>query len=155
MSERLDNSFRAIVAAGVAGCALAMLGALALLVGGSLIDGAIVAGLTFFSFRWFWRVTLRKRNLLARGFHVGGRVGTHWVYEELRNGEIVSLALPLDYMGRGEYDIHVPGDRDWAASMPDWASGRRAEIVERLQTVFKRSQIHFDPDSAQSQPRDA
>ncbi len=28
--------------------------------------------------------------------------------------------------------------------MPAWARERRAEIVERLPTVFKRSQIHFD-----------
>ena len=155
MSERVDNSFRAMVAAGIAVCALAVVGALALLAGGSVLDGAIVAGITYFAFRWFWRTTLRKRNLLGRGFHVGSRVGTHWVYEELRDSVVVSLELPLDYLGRGEYAIHVPGERDWAATMPDWARERRAEIVERLQAVFKRSQIYFDPDTGQSQPNDA
>ncbi len=68
---------------------------------------------------------------------------------------IHSIELPLDYVGRGEYDIHVPGERAWAASMPDWARGRRAEIVERLQTVFKRSQIHFERRHAPSPPHDA
>jgi hypothetical protein len=155
MSERVGNSFRVIVAGGIAVCALAMAGALVLLAGGSLFDGAIVGGLTFFAFRWFWGATQRKRSLLSRGYHVGSRVGTYWVYEELRENVVVSLELPLDYLGRGEYDIHVPSERDWSATMPDWARERRAEIVERLQTVFKRSQIHFDPDSAQSQPHDA
>ena len=155
VSERVDNSFRAMVAAGIAVCALAVVGALALLAGGAVIDGAIVAGVTYFAFRWFWRTTLRKRNLLGRGFHVGSRVGTHWVYEELRDSVVVSLELPLDYVGRGEYDIHVPSERDWAATMPEWARERRAEIIERLQAVFKRSQIHFDPDTAPSQPHDA
>ena len=155
MSERVDNSFRVTVVAGIIGCALALAGALALIAGGSVIDGAIVAGVTFFAFRWFWRATLRKRNLLGHGFHVGSRVGTHWVYEELRDSVIVSLELPLDYVGRGEYDVHVPSERDWATTMPDWARERRAEIIERLLTVFKRSQIQFDPDSTQSQPHDA
>jgi hypothetical protein len=34
--------------------------------------------------------------------------------------------------------------------MPDWAGGRRAEIVERLQTVFRRSQMHFDADTPEA-----
>jgi hypothetical protein len=118
-----------------------------------VFDGAIVGAITFFVFRWFWRTTQRKRNLLGRGFHVGSRVGTYWVYEELHDSAIVSLELPLDYLGRGEYAIHVPGERDWSATMPHWARERRAEIVERLQAVFKRSQIHFDTDS--TQPHDA
>ena len=50
-------------------------------------------------------------------------------------------------MGRGEYDIHVPGERT-GGRMPTWARERRPEIVERLQTVFKRNQIHLDPDAS-------
>jgi hypothetical protein len=63
-------------------------------------------------------------------------------------GIVVSLELPLEYAGRGEYDIHIPSERDWQVGMPAWAHGRRAEIVERLQTVFKRSQMHFDADKS-------
>ena len=154
MGERLDNSFRIVVAAGIGVGALAMAVALLLLAGGAVLDGAILGAVTYFAFRWFWRATQRKRDLLSRGFHVGSRVGTHWVYEELHEGEIAPIELLLDYLGRGEYDVHIPSERDWAASMPDWARERRAEIIERLQTVFKRSQIHFDPDIAQSQPHD-
>ena len=93
-----------------------------------------------------------QRALLRRGYFTGRRVGTHWVYDELQAGVIESLELPLEYVGRGEYDIHIPGQQDWRKPCRPWARERREEIVERLATVFKRSQIHFDPDSAQSPP---
>ena len=32
--------------------------------------------------------------------------------------------------------------------MPNWARERRPEIVARLETVFKRSQMHLDPDAS-------
>jgi hypothetical protein len=57
----------------------------------------------------------------------------------------------LEYVGRGEYEIHIPSERDWVARMPDWARGRRDEIVERLQPPFKRSQMRFDVDTQPSQ----
>jgi hypothetical protein len=150
--ESLGNSFRLLVAAVLTSCALGAALALLLLVTGSVVDGLIVLAFTAFAFRGFWKMSRRKRELLMRGYFVGQRVGTHWVYEELHDGEIASLELLLDYVGRGEYVLHVPGERDWLANMPAWAHGRRAEIVERLGTVFKRSQLHFDPDaSPQSQ----
>ena len=147
MSERIGNSFRGMVAAAIALCAVALAGALLLLARGSLLDGVIVAVVTFFLFKWFWRATLRKRELIRRGFFTGMRVGTNWVYQELHEGAVLSLELPLEYVGRGEYDIHIPGERDWLAAMPDWAKSRRAEVVERLKSVFKRSQMHFDADA--------
>jgi hypothetical protein len=152
MGERFDNTFRLKLALGLGACGLGFAAALLLLSSGSILDGCIVAGVSYFAFRWFWRSTIRKRALLRQGYHVGGRAGAHWVYEELRDGIIESIELPLDYVGRGEYDIHVPSERDWSTSMPAWARARRAEIVERLQTVFKRSQILFDPDAPTTPP---
>jgi hypothetical protein len=147
MSERVGGSFRVLVSAVVLACALGMICALLLLGAGSLIGGALVAAVTIYLFREFWRVTARKRALLRRGYFTGRRVGMHWVYEELQSGEILAIELPLDYVGRGEYEVHVPGERDWSARMPAWARERRDEIVERLKMVFKLSQLHFDADS--------
>jgi hypothetical protein len=152
MGERIGNSFRSVIAAACALAVLAAGGAFALLARGEIVNGALVAAVTYFLFRLFWRSTRRRRELLGRGYFIGRRVGTHWIYEELRDGEIVGLELPLEYVGRGEYDIHVPGERDWLARAPDWARARREEIIERLLAVFKRSQLHVDPDSAQAPP---
>ncbi len=147
MGEHVGNSFRGLVLGGMLAGALAVLIALWMFAHGAVLNGLITGAVTWFAFKWFWRATLRKRELLRRQFFVGRRVGTHWVYDELHGGEIQSLEFPLEYAGRGEYDIHVPGEGDWRKSMPGWARDRRREIIERLQTVFKLSQIHFDPDA--------
>jgi hypothetical protein len=152
MSEPIGNSFRTLVAAGILLGALSVCAALYLLSQGELIGGVVLGAITYFLFRMFWRSTLRKRELLRRGYYIGRRVGTHWVYDELQDGLIESLEFPLEYIGRGEYDIHIPGQQDWRNGMPPWARERRDEIVDKLATVFKRSQIHFEPDSAQSPP---
>ena len=148
MGERIDRSFGKWLATGSALAALAALGAFALLVHGDVIEGAVLGALTFFLFRLFRRATTRKRELLRRGYFIGRRVGTHWLYEELRDGEVLGLELPLEYVGRGEYDVRVPGARAWAEQAPEWARARREEIIERLLAVFKRSQLHIEADSA-------
>src|SRR5947207_2765084 len=111
MGERIANSFRGVIAAACALALLAAVGACVWLMRGKIIDGAVLAAVTFFLFRMYWRATTRQRELLRRGYFIGRRVGTHWLYEELHDGEIVGLELPLEYVGRGEYDIHVPGER--------------------------------------------
>jgi hypothetical protein len=155
MNERIGASFQLQVVATMACGLLVIVGALLLVARGRLIDGLLLAGAATFLLRWYWRATARKRALGRRGFHAGRRVGSHWAYEELHDGIIVALELPLEYVGRGGYDIHIPSERDWLATMPPWARERRAEIVERLQQVFKRSQIHFDADAASRPAADA
>lgn len=148
MGERIDKSFRGLVIA-ITSCGLLVIaGALVLISRGELVDGFLLGGAAILMLRWYWRSTARGRALLRHGFHAGRRVGANWAYEELHDGMVASLELPLEYVGRGEYDIHIPSERDWLANMPAWARERRAEIVERLQTVFKRSQIHFEADAA-------
>jgi hypothetical protein len=155
MSERIGASFRVAVLAITLCGALAIAAALVVMARGRAFEGFLIVLSALLLLRWYWRATVRTRALARRRFFVGQRVGTHWVYEELHGGIVVSLELPLDYLGRGEYEIHVPSDRAWRATMPDWARDRRDQIVERLGRVFKRSQIHFDPDSGATPTADA
>ena len=155
MNERIGASFRLQVYAIMACGVLVVAGALLLISRGELVDGLLLAGAAIFLLRWYWRATARRRALSGRGFHAGRRVGSQWAYEELHDGIVVSLELPLEYVGRGGYDIHIPSEHDWLANMPPWARDRRGEIVERLQQVFKRSQIHFDADAANAPTADA
>jgi hypothetical protein len=148
MSERIGKSFPGVVTAVTLCGLLVIAGALLLISRGQVVDGVLLGGAVTLLLRWYWGTTARQRALLRHGFYTGRRIGANWVYEELREGIAVSLELPLEYAGRGEYDIHIPSERDWQAHMPAWARERRAEIVERLQTVFKRSQMHFDADKS-------
>jgi hypothetical protein len=154
MGEHIGASFRAQVFAIMLCGMLVVAVAFVLMSRDRLIDGLLLAGAAMLMLRWYWRGTARKRALLRHGFHTGRRLGSHWAYEELHAGTVMAIELPLDYVGRGEYEVHIPSERDWQANMPDWARGRRAEIVARLESVFKRSQIHFDPDAAAAPPAD-
>jgi hypothetical protein len=147
MGEHVGSSFRAGVIAITLCGVLTLATACILIASGMLIDGLLLGTAATLLLRWYWRATARKRALVRRGFYPGRRVGGHWNYEELHAGDIVWLELPLEYVGRGEYDIHIPSERDWLAAMPAWARERREEIVGRLQPAFKRSQIHFDADA--------
>jgi hypothetical protein len=155
MNERIGASFRIQVLVALLCGVLVIAGALLLILRGELIDGVLLGGAATLLLQWYWRTTARKRSLTGRGFHAGRRVGAHWAYEELHDGVVVTLELPLEYVGRGDYDIHIPSEQDWRAHTPPWARERRGEIVERLQQVFKRSQIHFDADAANPPPADA
>lgn len=155
MSERIGASFRVQLVAIMLCGMLVIAGALVLIVRGELVDGILLGGAATVLLRWYWRSTTRQRALSGQGFHTGRRVGSHWAYEELHDGEIVALQLTLEYVGRGGYDIHIPSEHDWRANMPPWARERRDQIVERLQRVFKRSQIHFDADATSAPPADA
>jgi hypothetical protein len=144
VAETLDPSFRFVLVAATAACGVALAGAFLLLTRGSVIEGAILAAIALFAFRGFWSATRRQRELLRRGYFTGQRVGSQWVYEELHGGQIDSLEFELAYAGRGSYDIHIPSEGKWREKMPAWARERRAEIVDRLNTVFKRSEMHMD-----------
>lgn len=150
MSERIGPAFRGMLVGVALFGALTIAAATALVARGALFNGLLIGGVALLLLQWFWRATARRRALSRIGFFTGSRFGNHWRYEELHHGTVESLDLLLEYHGRGEYGLHIPGERDWVAGMPDWARGRRDEIVARLQTVFKHSQMHFDPDSAQS-----
>jgi hypothetical protein len=139
---------RLIVPTGIASAALAAVGALVLLARGEIVAGVITAAVTLFAFRLFWNATRRRRELLRRGYFAGQRVGSRWVYEELHQGEAVALEFELEYAGRGAYDIRIPGELAWRDTMPAWARGRREEIIERLGTVFKRSEMRTETDPA-------
>ena len=141
MSERIGQSFHRSVVALMAALALVLTGLVLFVPAIGAIESVIIAAAGFFLLRRIWSATHRKRSLSARGFHTGQRIGTHWSYEELHDGQVVSIELKLEYAGRGEYQICIPAERAWRDHMPAWARERRGEIVERLGTVFKRSEM--------------
>src|SRR5262245_59106982 len=107
MGERIGKQFSGVLTAGLLIGALALAGELWLLIRGWVLAGIVAIVLTLYLLRWFWRATRRKRDLVRRGYHAGQRVGTNWVYEELHAGEVLSLQFPLEYAGRGEYEVRI------------------------------------------------
>ena len=69
----------------------------------------MIGAVTYFLFRCSGAPRCASANCHGAAISPAQRVGTHWVYDELQDGVIESIELPLDYVGRGEYDIHIPG----------------------------------------------
>ena len=83
-------------------------------------------------------IRLRKKG------YFGGRLWRgRWVYEELANGVVRSLSLPVEYTEPGRHEIFIPPDNEWRACVPDWASERRAEIAARIAERWKASDFHM------------
>jgi hypothetical protein len=144
MSERIGGWFRGLDLAVAAACVLGIAGALFMLTEGARWEWSLVGLFLFFFLRWFWRATARQRALTRHGFYAGRRIGARWVYDELHQGLIESLEFPVVYIGRGEYELILPGDERWRMTMPSWARDRRAEITERLASVFRRDAMRVE-----------
>jgi len=74
------------------------------------------------------------RPAVWRVGHVG-RDGMY--YEELRSGQWERLSLDGEMMmGRAHHVIYFGTREDWKRK-PEWAQGRRDEIIDRVKTVFR------------------
>ena len=51
------------------------------------------------------------------------------------HGELVS---------RGPHVIYVPNDEEWVKEMPEWAHGRRLEILENVQHALGTKNYEYD-----------
>ena len=105
--------------------------------------------------RMFWRAhAAQARTVTARLFHRPAcrpRIGCTTncrmgVIESIENCRSTTPAA-------ANTTIHIPGQQDWrnASCQPGRATAARKSSTD-WQRLFKRSQMHFEPDSAQSPP---
>jgi len=84
---------------------------------------------------------LRREGYFSGAFRKGA-----WVYEERRNGIVESLRLTMENTEPGHWELFVPDDARWRASVPAWASERRQEIVGRILGRIPADDVHFPKD---------
>ena len=95
------------------------------------------------------RVSFRKRGWRIRGH---GRDAME--YEEWDRGTFVFGA---ELMGRGPITrvVQIPSPEKWDDMLPDWAAGRRAEIVRRIKTFLPESKTRYEnKEEGQTKKRD-
>jgi hypothetical protein len=88
---------------------------------------------------------------IAQGWRVGhiGRDGMY--YDELRNGRWRRLRLDGEMlMGRAHHVIYFRNCAEWK-SYPEWAQGRRDEIVDRIKTAFRMPDYEYDGEAILSE----
>jgi hypothetical protein len=81
--------------------------------------------------------------------HVG-RDGMY--YEELRDGKWERLEIDGEMLtGRAHHVIYFGSRQNWQRH-PEWARGRRDEIIDRIKTAFRIPDYEYDGESILAEP---
>lgn len=88
----------------------------------------------------------RKWALRDKGYFSHGHGPNHWVYEERHGYSLVALILPLENTEPGHWELFIPDDAKWRATVPDWARDRRGEIALRIAEAWKLRDFHLPND---------
>jgi hypothetical protein len=126
---------------------------------GAWLTLAIFAGLTFLFFRHYPVVAavlyasvivyfvLRRVRSSWRLRKLGYRIVWHgrdsFYYEELADGQPRRAVMECELEPRGPRILRLPAPEEWRRKMPEWAGGRREEIVERIRSELKAMGVRY------------
>jgi len=78
----------------------------------------------------FWRL----------GYRVKWLTGNEWIYEERSaDGSVDCLSFSREIVGDGypaPCEVYIPSETRWERRVPQWAQGRRTEILEHIAELF-------------------
>jgi hypothetical protein len=106
----------------------------------------LLAPLLMFIYTFTKRETLRTLSLRNKGYSPGRRLRDYWLYEEAENFSVVALLLPMANTEPGHWELFIPDDAKWRATVPDWAKDRRLEIALRIAEGWKAQDFHLPSD---------
>jgi hypothetical protein len=94
----------------------------------------------------------RKWALRDRGYFSHRHGPNFWVYEERHGYSLVALILPVESTEPGHWELFIPDDIKWRATVPEWARDCRKEIAPRIAEAWKPKDFHLpndlkDPDA--------
>ena len=97
-----------------------------------------------------WRFSRRLDPVgqIAQQGWSGRRFKDYWVYEEKQGRHKPSLSLKLQREDDDRYVLVVPDEAAWQRDLPQWAQGRRREIVERIATAFPPEDVRWPAGEA-------
>jgi hypothetical protein len=83
----------------------------------------------------YW-ILLSHFEFRRRGYQIRWLTKDEWVYEERRaDGSVECLPFSRKTAGEGyptPCSIYVQTEKNWGRQVPQWAQGRRTEILERI-----------------------
>jgi hypothetical protein len=88
----------------------------------------------------------RKWALRDRGYFSHRHGQGQWVYEERHGYSLVALILPVENTEPGHWELNIPDDTKWRATVPEWARDRRKEIALRIGEAWKPKDFHLPND---------
>ena len=106
----------------------------------------IVAIISFFLLSFLRERIVRSIHLRKKGYYSGSWHRGKWLYEEIRDGGVESILLEIENTDPGTYELFVPNNETWRATVPAWARDRRSEIAGRISEAWKPREFHFPDD---------
>ena len=104
----------------------------------------LILSLIFFPILWPLCFVRRYYSLRSRGFWVS-REGLDAIeYQELQNGRVERLTIGGEMMVGAPHVVYVPTPEEWQGTMPDWAQGRREEIIETVKSRLGTKNYEYD-----------
>jgi hypothetical protein len=104
---------------------------------GPLVAWAIVSIQRYFRRKW----ALRDKGYFSHWQGPG-----QWIYEEQHGHSLLALILPIENTEPGHWEMFIPDDAKWRATVPDWARDRRREIALRIGEAWKPKDFHLPND---------
>lgn len=92
------------------------------------------------------RHLLRQWALRDRGYVSHSHGQNFCVYEERHGYSLVALILPVSHTEPGHWELFIPDDAKWRATVPEWARDRRKEIALRIGEAWKPKDFHLPSD---------
>jgi hypothetical protein len=88
----------------------------------------------------------RKWALRDKGYFSHRQGQDHWIYEERQGYSLVAFILPVANTEPGHWELFIPDDAKWRATVPVWALDRRKEIALRIAEEWKPKDFHLPSD---------
>jgi hypothetical protein len=95
-----------------------------------------IGWLLYFARRSYW--------LRVRGFWVTREGRDAIEYQELHNGRVERLTLGGEMMVGAPHVVYVPTEEEWRQTMPEWAQGRRDEIIANVRRQLGTKRYEYD-----------
>jgi hypothetical protein len=95
---------------------------------------------------WLLIAPIRRRMfLLKNGWYAGRRGRDLLYYQEVADGVLRELDVGGEMLcGKPSHIVYVPSEHGWNEKQPQWAYGRRTEIIRRMKSLLKEPDYRYE-----------
>jgi len=112
----------------------------------SLMLLLILMLLPLYPFFWVVYQLRRQYSLRFRGYWVTRKGRDSIEYQERLADKVERIIIDGEMMAVGPHVVYVPTDEEWK-KMPEWAQGRRDEIIGRVKDFLGSKNYEYDESS--------
>jgi hypothetical protein len=94
-------------------------------------------------FLWIVSRLRRQYYLSIHGYWVTRRGRDDIEYQERHNNKVDGIIIGGEMMSIGPHVIYVPSIEGWKKNMPEWAQGRRDEIISRVKEFLSSKNYRY------------